>query len=175
MRSQTQLLIIKTLTAGALMVALVATACDTPFVAEQVPDDIVSPTVVGLIADTESLRAELLVILEDGPEISLASNSVHLTGALLAGNLFIAGQGGPRASDGRTWYVGVSARPSGCFYLNANGEVRGERMAFSYGFSLPLSDEWSEQETIFIDSPSVGFCLNENGEVDSPYSGSDSR
>jgi hypothetical protein len=61
-------------------------------------------------------------------------------------------------------------RPPECFYIPANGEVRGERMALSEGFSLPLSDHWDEPETTFVQSPVVGFCLDDSGTVVRPYS-----
>lgn len=48
-------------------------------------------------------------------------------------------------------------------------------MATSFGFSLPLSQEWSETDESFVNLPPVGFCLDESGEVVSAYPGSDSR
>jgi hypothetical protein len=43
-------------------------------------------------------------------------------------------------------------------------------MAVSEGFSLPLSDDWSEAETSFEQSPPVGFCLDTPARSLRPYS-----
>jgi hypothetical protein len=43
-------------------------------------------------------------------------------------------------------------------------------MALSEGFSLALSDEWDQPETTFVQSPVVGFCLDDSGTVVRPYS-----
>jgi hypothetical protein len=42
-------------------------------------------------------------------------------------------------------------------------------MALSDGFSLPLSEDWSETETTFVNSPPVAFCLDDSGAVVRPY------
>lgn len=82
----------------------------------------------------------------------------------------MVGEGGPAESAGGVWYAAVRAYPSGCFYIDANGEVQGDRLALSEGFGLPLSPDWNETETRFVKSPPVGFCLDDSGAVVRPYS-----
>jgi hypothetical protein len=151
--------------------ALMATACDPPLGAPVVPDDVVVPTTIGVIVTSEQTDDGRLVTLEDGGTALLPNAATDLTGPAADGRLLIVGEGGPAAPDGGVWYAAVPMRPSGCFVLSrANGEVRGDRMALSEGFSLPLSDEWTEAETSFVQSPPVGFCLDESGAVVRPYS-----
>lgn len=152
---------------GAILVgcALVVTACQLPLGAPQAPDEVVVPTTIGLIATSEQEDDGRLVILEDGSRVLLPNGAADLTGPAADGRLLILGQGGPRAPDGGVWYAAVRALPSECFDLPANGVVRGDRMALSLGFSLELNDEWDEAETTFVETPVVGFCLDDSGTV----------
>ena len=161
----------------ALVVAalFILVGCETPLFAEGVPDDAVRPTVIAIVADSEQRGADRLVTLTDGRHVTLDADAIALSGGAADGNLLIVGEGGPKGAEGQTWYVGVFPAGPDCFDLSANGVVRGERLATSYGFSLPLSAQWDETETRFIKVPAVGFCLNERGEVVSAYPGSTSR
>lgn len=163
------------LIALAVVATFLLVACETPLFAESVPDDAVIPSVVGIIVDSEQRGADRVVTVTGGDQVTLTTDAIALGGATADGNLLIAGEGGPKASEGQMWYAGVSQWGEGCFQLSANGVVRGERLATSYGFSIPLSGQWNEAETRFIDVPAVGFCLNERGEVVSAYPGSTSR
>ncbi len=143
---------------------VVLNACDW----KSVPDDVVEPVVVGVVADSEQQGSERIVTLEDGTQFSLTPDAVSLGAAVAEGFLLIAGHGGPKVADDDVWYSGVPPASSGCFDLSANGEVRDGRMALSHGFSLPLSEDWEETETEFLSTPARGFCLNAQGEVVSP-------
>ena len=156
----------------ALPVALLSTACDPPLGAPPVPDEVAIPATIGLIAESEQRDDGRLVTLEDGTRVLLPNGGTDLTGPAADGRLLVVGEGRPPAPDGGVWYAAVPSWPSGCFYLDANGEVRGDRMALSLGFSLPLSDAWSETETTFVQSPVVGFCLDRTGAVVGTYSNS---
>ncbi len=105
----------------------------------------------------------------------LPLDATDLTGQPNDGELVIVGTGGTAESSIGVWFAAVRAYSSGCFELPANGEVRSGRMATSFGFSLPLSEAWSETDESFINLPPVGFCLDESGEVVSAYPGSDSQ
>jgi hypothetical protein len=144
--------------------------CNPPLGAAGVPDDVVAPTTIGVIATSEQQDDGRLVTLEDGTAVLLPNGATDLTGPPADGRLLIVGEGRPAAPDGGVWYAAVAALPSGCFDLPANGEVRDDRMALSEGFSLPLSDEWDETETTFVNTPVVGFCLDDSGAVVRPYS-----
>jgi hypothetical protein len=151
--------------------ALGVTACQFPLGAPQVPDDVAIPDTIGIIASSQQEDDGRLVTLEDGTRVLLPNDATDLTGPAADGRLLIIGQGGPAAPDGGVWYAAVPLRPSGCFILSrANGEIRGDRLALSLGFSLPLSDQWDESETTFVQSPPVGFCLDDAGTVVRPYS-----
>lgn len=82
----------------------------------------------------------------------------------------IVGGGEPAAPDGGVWYASLPALPSGCYRIVANGEIRGDRMALSNGFSLPLSDAWDDPDRRFVSSPVRGFCLDDEGAAMRPYS-----
>lgn len=141
--------------------------CDTPWFAEAVPDEVVEPAVVGVVADSEQRGSERIVTIKDGTQFTLTPDAVSLGAAVAEGFLLIAGHGGLKVAD-EVWYTGVAPASPGCFDLNANGEVRDGRMALSHGFSLPLSEEWDETETEFVSTPALGFCLNAQGEVVAP-------
>lgn len=148
------------------------TACDPdrPLGAPTVPDEVVVPLIIGVIAAIDQEAEGALVTLEDGATVLLPNGARDLTGQAEVDELLIVGGGRPADSDGGVWYASVRALPSGCFDLPANGEVRGDRMALSLGFSLPLSEDWVEAETTFVESPPVGFCLDDSGAVVRPYS-----
>lgn len=146
------------------------TGCDPPLGAPSVPEDVVVPATIGVIATSEQQGDGRLVTLEGDSTVLLPNGATDLTGPAADGRLLIVGEGGPAAPDGGVWYAAVRALPSGCFDLPANGEVRGDRMALSLGFSLPLDDEWDETETTFVETPVVGFCLDDSGTVVRPYS-----
>jgi len=152
--------------------ALAVTAChpDRPLGAPGVPDDVVVPITIGMIAAIDQEAEGARVTFEDGETVLLPNGARDLTGQAEVDELLIVGEGRPAAPDGGVWYAAVRALPSGCFRLSANGEVRGDRMAFSLGFSLPLSDDWDETETTFVELPPVGFCLDDSGAVVRPYS-----
>jgi hypothetical protein len=135
-----------------------------------VPDEVAIPDTIGIVSSIDQEPEGARVTLEDGATVLLPNGSRDLTGAAEVGRLLIVGEGRPADPDGGVWYAAVRAFPSGCFDLPGNGEVRGDRMALSLGFSLPLSDDWDETETTFVESPSVGFCLDESGAVVRPYS-----
>jgi hypothetical protein len=160
------------LVAVPVIVALLSTGCDPPLGAPPVPDEVAIPTTTGLIARSEQRDDGRLVTLEDGSSVLLPNGATDLTGPAADGRLLIVGDGRPAAPDGGVWYAAVPSWPSGCFYLDANGQVRSDRMALSLGFSLPLSDEWEEAETTFVQSPVVGFCLDNAGAVVGTYSSS---
>lgn len=152
--------------------ALIVMACDPdrPLGAPTVPDEVVVPLIIGVIASSEQTDDGRLVTLDDGGTVLLPNAATDLTGPAADGRVLIVGEGRPAAPDGGVWYAAVHALPSGCFDLAANGEVRGDRMALSLGFSLPLGDDWDEAETNFVESPPVGFCLDGSGAVVRPYS-----
>lgn len=150
--------------------ALGVAACQLPLGAPQVPDDVAIPATIGIIASSQQSDDGRLVTLEDGSRILLPNDATELTGPAADGRLLITGGGKPAAPGGGVWYAAVPRWSSDCLYLAANGEVRGDRMALSLGFSLPLSNQWSEAETIFVETPSVGFCLDDAGAVVRPYS-----
>lgn len=150
--------------------ALVMAGCDTPLGAPAVPDEVAVPITIGMIATSEQRDEGRLVTLEAGSTVLLPNAATDLTGPAADGRLLIVGEGRPAAPDGGVWYAAVPVLPSGCFDLAANGEIRGDRMALSLGFSLPLSDDWDETETTFVELPPVGFCLDESGAVVRPYS-----
>jgi hypothetical protein len=152
-----------------------ATGCDQPLGAPTVPTDVVAPTTVGMIAKSEQRDDGILLTLENGETVVLPPDATDLTGQPNDGELVIVGTGGPAESSSGVWFAAVRAYSSGCFELTANGEVRGDRMATSFGFSLPLSEDWSETDRSFVNLPPVGFCLDESGEVVGTYPGSDSR
>ena len=147
-----------------------ATACETPWGAAQVPDDVAVPQTVGIISFIEQGRAGASVTLQEGGKVLLPNGAPDLTGAAEVGRLLIMGEGRPAAPDGGVWYAAVPLWPQGCFYLESNGEIRGDRMALSLGFTLPLSDEWDEAEAWFVEYPTIGFCLDDSGAVVRPYS-----
>jgi hypothetical protein len=150
--------------------ALIVAACDPPLGAPAVPEDVALPTTIGVIAEIDQGTEGAMLALESGATVLLPIGARDLTGQAEVGRLLILGEGMPAAPDGGVWYAAVPSRPSGCFVLSrANGEVRGDRLALSLGFSLPLSDEWSEAETTFVQSPPVGFCLDDSGAVVRPY------
>ena len=156
------------MTAVTLTIALVAAGCDVPLGAPDVPDEVVAPSTVGVITDLAQQDDGVLATLDDGSTVLLPIGARDLIGGPEIGRLLIVGEGGPAESTEGVWYAALRALPSGCFDLPVNGEVRGERMALSVGFSLPLSDTWSETETRFVNSPPVGFCLDESGAVVRP-------
>jgi hypothetical protein len=135
-----------------------------------VPDNVATPDTIGIIASSQQEDDGRLVTLEDGSRILLPNDATDLTGPAADGRLLITGEGGPAAPDRGLWYAAVPRWPSGCLYLESNGVVRGDRMALSLGFSLPLDDGWDEAETTFVETPVVGFCLDDSGTVVRPYS-----
>ena len=154
--------------ARVLFVGIVAAGCDTPLGAPTAPSDVVVPTTIGLIARIEQRNEGELVTLEDGKTVLLPNVAHDLTGPTEDGRLLIVGEGRPANPDGGVWYAAVRAQPSGCFRIAANGEVRGDRLALSEGFSLPLSEAWAESETSFVEDALAGFCLDESGAVVRP-------
>ena len=158
-----------------LAVVVVSTACQTPLGAQPVPDEVATPSVVGVISSREIRDDGRLLTLATGVELLLPFDATELYGLAGEEKLIVFGTGGPAVSESNTWYAVFSERGSGCYEMPANGEVRGERLATSLGFSVPLSAEWTESEDVFVNSPQVGFCLNESGEATSAYPGSRSR
>lgn len=149
---------------------VLAAACNPPLGAPTVPEDVVTPTTIGIISTSEQRDDGRLVTLRDGSGLLIPIGATDLTGPAADGRLLIMGEGSPAAPEGGVWYAAVRALPSGCFDLPANGEVRGDRMALSLGFSLPLNDEWDETTETFVETPVVGFCLDAEGTVVRPYS-----
>jgi hypothetical protein len=148
-----------------LGVLLAATACDTPLGVQSVPDEVVAPSSAGLITSAETRGDVHLVMLATGEELRVPVGATELYGLPGPGRVILFGSGGPATSDTDTWFAVLSQYGSGCYELPANGEVRGDRLATSLGFSVPLSDEWNETEDRFVDSPAVGFCQNDQGEA----------
>ena len=116
---------------AATLLAALATGCDTPLGAPTVPDDVVAPTTVGLIAKAEQQDDGVLLTLENGESVLLAPDATDLTGQPNDGELVIIGTGAPAESRSDVWYAALRSYSSGCFQLTANGEVRGDRMATS--------------------------------------------
>lgn len=150
---------------GALAGAFLLAACEQPLGAADVPEDVVEPATIGVVADLERGDDGALTTLGDGREVLIPNGAKELSGPAEEGALLIVGRGGPAGSDEAVWYASLQSGPSGCYWIAANGEVRGQRMALSEGFSLPLSDDWAEAETVFINSPTVEFCLDASGAV----------
>lgn len=155
--------------------AVASTACDTPLGAQPVPDEIANPTAVGVISAREIGDDGRMLTLSTGEELLLPFDATELYGLAEEGKLIIFGTGGPAESESDTWYAVFTERGSDCYDMPANGEVRGDRLATSLGFSVSLSTRWSEPEDVFINSPPVGFCLDESGEATSAYPSSRSR
>jgi hypothetical protein len=151
--------------------ALLAAACDIPLGAQPVPDDVVAPSVVGLITSAVTRGDARLVTLATGEELRVPVNATELYGLPGPEKLILIGTGGPAKSDSDTWLAVFSEQGAGCYRLPANGEVRGKWLATSLGFAVLLSDEWDETERRFFNSPEVGFCLNEEGEAWRAYPG----
>ena len=147
--------------------AVVLSVCG---VATEVPAAVTEPSVIGVIEVYEQTSDGALLTLEGGETVLLPPGSRELTGPVETGRLLIVGEGGPGPLAGDWWYSSLRRWPSGCFEIASNGEVRGERLALSEGFSVPLSDEWNETEVRFVDSPAVGFCLDSSGEAVRTYS-----
>ena len=148
----------------AVAIALFTGGCDLLGTAE-VPDEVATPSVVGVIESRDRQADGTHIELRDGTTLVIPNGATVIAGVAEERELLIYGEDGiPGRSEG-PWYAAVSRLSSGCYDVPVNGEVRGDRMALSYGFSLPLSDEWSETETEFIQSPPVGFCLDESGAV----------
>lgn len=143
--------------------------CDTPLGAVDVPDSVAMPTSIGVMKEAGVSNAGASVTLEDGQHLLIPRGAVELTGAPNVGELLITGSGREANPDGGPWYASIPRSGSGCFLIAANGEVRGDRLALSLGFSVPLSDRWDETETRFVESPSVGFCLDAEGRAVRPY------
>lgn len=151
--------------------ALLAAACDVPLGAQPVPDDVVAPSVVGLITSAEIRGDVRLLTLATGEELQVPMNATELYGLPGPDKLILIGTGGPAESDSDTWFAVFSEQGPDCYELPANGEVRGKWLATSFGFAVLLSDEWDETERRFINSPQVGFCLDEEGEAWRAYPG----
>lgn len=148
--------------------AFLLAACDQPLGAADVPEDVVEPATVGVVANLERRDEGALATMDDGREVPIPSGATELAGPAEERALLIVGMGGPAGSDDGVWYASLRPGPSGCYWIAANGEVRGQRMALSDGFSLPLSDQWDESETVFINSPTVEFCVDASGAVVRP-------
>lgn len=154
---------------AAIVSTLVLFGCDTPLGAVDVPDSVAIPTSIGVMREVVFPRTGASITLEDGETVEIAHGASELTGPLNEGALLIAGHGGPADKQGAGWYASVPARSPDCYFVSVNGEVRGDRLALSLGFSVPLSARWDETETRFVESPSVGFCLDEEGRAVRPY------
>lgn len=155
----------------------------TPFYGcdvQRPPAKVVEPTVIGVVESiTHSTRGRILLV--DGTEITWDQVAFEITDRPGAeGDLLIYGTDPIEGGDA-PWMIMVfpsvatvveglperaEARPA-CYLLNANGEVRDDRMALSTGFSLPLADPTDEQwrQGEFIDNVGHHFCLNEAGQV----------
>lgn len=142
--------------------ALVLAVCAR---ADEVPTEVAEPSVIGVIEDYEQRGDGAFLELDTGETVLIPPRSRELTGPVETGRLLIVGEGRPPADDGDQWFASIRASPSGCFPIAANGEVRGDRLVLSEGFSVALSEEWDETEARFVDSPPVGFCLNSSGEA----------
>lgn len=155
----------------------------TPFSgcnAPRPPEQAVEPSIVGVV-DSIAHSTEGRIVLVDGTEITWDQVAFEITtrsGA--AGDLLIYGTE-PLEGGEAPWMIMVppsvatvrngppersEGRPA-CYQLLANGEVRGDRMALSTGFSLPLADPNHElwQQGEFVDYPMRHFCLDEAGQV----------
>ena len=153
---------------AALAGALLLSACDQPLGAADVPEDVVEPATIGVVASLARRDEGALATMDDSREVLIPNGAKELTGPAEEGALLIVGMGGPAESDDAVWYASLRSGPSGCYWIAANGEVRGQRMALSEGFSLPLSDQWGEAETVFINSPTIEFCIDASGAVVRP-------
>ncbi|HEX2766000.1 MAG TPA: hypothetical protein VHR55_05150 [Candidatus Limnocylindria bacterium] len=160
---------------NAAFVVLAATpfsGCNPP----RPPAEVVEPTIVGVVESiAHDTRGRILLV--DGTEITWDQVAFEITTrAGSEGDLLIYGTD-PIDGGEAPWMImvppsvatvgeGSSARPA-CYRLLANGEVRGDRMALSVGFSLPIADpsdnRWQQGE--FIDYPMRDFCLDEAGRV----------
>jgi len=157
------------------LVVLAATpfsGCNPP----RAPDRVVEPTIIGVVEEI-GRDSRGSIRLDDGTEITWDQVAFEITGrGGSEGDLFIYGTEPIEGGDA-PWMIlvypsvttvgeGTDARPA-CYLLQANGEVRGDRMALSTGFSLPLADPsdntWQQGE--FIDYPMRDFCLDEAGRV----------
>ena len=82
--------------AATVLLAL-ATGCDTPLGAPTVPDDVVAPTTVGLIAKAEQKDHGVLLTLEHGGTVLLPLGATDLTGQPNDAELVIVGTGDLRS------------------------------------------------------------------------------
>lgn len=144
------------------------------------PAEAVEPAIIGVV-ESIAHGTEGRIVLVDGTEITWAQVALEITTRPGAeGDLLIYGTDPIEGGDA-PWVIMVppsvatvregppertEARPA-CYLLDANGEVRDDRMALSTGFSLPLADpsdeQWQQGE--FIDNLGHHFCLDEAGQV----------
>lgn len=160
---------------GLVLTVLAATpfaGCNPP----RPPATTVEPTIIGVVESVAHARGDG-IRLEDGTEITWDEVAVELSERSGEnGDLMIYGTD-PTDGGEAPWILfvppsvqtieqGREVRPA-CYLLSANGEVRGERMALSTGFSLPLADPnhpmWDQGE--FVDEPMRHFCLDAAGHV----------
>ncbi|MGH2385048.1 MAG: hypothetical protein ACRDGB_08380 [Candidatus Limnocylindria bacterium] len=108
-------------------------------------------------------------VLEDGRVVVISHEAQRLAGPTAAeGELLIYGEEPLPDGEGGPWIVGVRGYPNGCYLITANGEIRGDRMALSLGFSLPLADDFDTEGRsgrTFVDAPTNSFCLDADGQV----------
>jgi len=154
-----------------LVIALLLTGCRDPLGAPGVPDEAAFPSVIGIVKGLEREPDGVLVELADGSSVLVPNGANDLTGSIELGRLVFYGESGLAGDNDGPWFAAIRSLPSGCYRVPVNGEVRDDRLALSLGFSVPLSEEWpeNETETRFVNSPPVGFCLNEAGEADGTY------
>lgn len=147
-----------------LVLAALIGACDVA----NIPDQELPPIVVGVVQMIEPLGGgEFTYHLDSGDAMRLNPDEVEaVTRSIpIEGGLFLYGE-----ADWGAWYVGLPPSGDDCYALSGPGELRGDRMVFESGLSLPLGETFDRESF----SHGVGVrghvCVNADGEVSSATS-----
>lgn len=139
-------------------------ACDVA----NIPDQELRPDLVGVVQMIEPLGGgEFTYHLDSGDALRLDPDEVEpVTHSIpIEGGLLLYGQ-----ADWGLWYVGLPPSGDDCYALSGPGQIRGDRMVFESGLSLPLGQTFDRESF----SHGVGVrghvCVNANGEVSSATS-----
>jgi hypothetical protein len=127
-----------------------------------IPETERRPSIVGVIDRVEFVKGtDRILVLADGTRLRRDSNEVQGS-APMEGQLLLYGED----EQGAFWLGLPGARD--CYQLSGEAEIRGSRMVFSFGLSLPLAVEFSrgsQRDGRFVGPWLYRFCINEQGEV----------
>ncbi len=129
----------------------------------RIPEEELRPDVIGAVESIEQMAGtEDVFHLATGVDLRIDSNDVDAiyNTAPTDGSLLLYGE----TKDG-PWYVGLNGSIN-CFALSEQGEIRGGRIVFSSGLSLPLASDFDPRGQDSFQSPrGHQFCINAEGEV----------